>query len=55
MNSDRELLREALKLLKRAPPATRSMYVGADKVPWGKQASELAKRIREAIEAKEPT
>ena len=50
--SDLELLKEIYKLLRRTPPVTRSMYVSTDKVGWGKQASELAKRVKEAIDTK---
>lgn len=53
MNTDRELLEKAAQLLKKVPKATRSMYVGKDRVPYGVQAEELAKEIAAAIALKE--
>lgn len=52
MNDDQKLLQEAAKLLRRAPKAVDSMWVGTDKEPWGKQAKELARRIDAAIREK---
>lgn len=49
--TERALLEAAAKLLRRAPKATNSMYVGTDREPWGKQAQALAKQIEEAIRA----
>ena len=48
----REMLKDIYKLLRRTPPTTRNMYVGASAVPWGKQASDIAKMVKEAIDAK---
>jgi hypothetical protein len=44
----------ARKLLKRTPPATRSMYVGTDKEPWGKQAAAVAKSLEAAMKGQTP-
>jgi Mrp family chromosome partitioning ATPase len=44
----------ARKLLKRTPPATRSMYVGTNKEPWGKQAASVAKSLEAAMKGQTP-
>lgn len=49
MRDAREWLGEAGALLRRVPPVTRSMYVGSDKVAWGRQAADLASRIAAAL------
>jgi hypothetical protein len=43
----------AAALLKRAPAATRNMYIGRDKVSWGAQAAEMAEMLSKTLDGAE--
>ncbi len=54
MEVERAVLREvagkASALLKRTPKATRDMYVGKDRVSWGRQAESVLKSLNTAMQ-----